>query len=79
MINLILGQMDPSSTSLIEGVDSLLTVDSGLNLVPGFRGVKLSYRNQNIVILHEQVVVSLMIFFFFCVTISFVIKVVFLF
>lgn len=54
---------------------SLLTVDSGLILVPGFIGLKLSYANQKIVVLHEQDVVSLMIFFL----ISFVIKIVFLF
>lgn len=68
MINLILGQVDPSSTFLIEDVDSSLTVYTGLILVPGFRGIKLSYTNQNIIVLYEQDVVSLIFFlirFFF--------------
>lgn len=62
MINLILGQVYPSSTFLIEDVDSSLTVYTGLILVPGFRGIKLSYTNQNIIVLYEQDVVSLIFF-----------------
>lgn len=68
MINLILGQVDPSNTFLIEDVDSSLAVYTGLILVPGFRGIKLSYTNQNIIVLYEQDVVSLIFFlmrFFF--------------
>lgn len=68
MNNLILGQVDPSSTFLIEDMDSSLTVYTGLILVPGFRGVKLSYTNQNIIVLYEQDLVSLIFFpdtFFF--------------
>lgn len=62
MINLILGQVDPSSTFLIEDVNYSLTVDPRLILLPGFRGVKLSYTNQNIIVLYVQDVVSLLFF-----------------
>lgn len=73
MINLILGQMNPSGGFLIEDVDSLLTVDSDLILVPGFIGVKLRYTNRHIVVLCKQDLVSLIIFFLIC----FIIKIVF--
>ncbi|NWS37592.1 PEX1 factor, partial [Probosciger aterrimus] len=45
---------DPPSIFLIEDVDSLLTDDSSLSLLPGFIGVKLSYMNQIIVVSCKQ-------------------------